>query len=194
MANSLSSILYTPIPFTQRDWLTLAWLGVIGHFLYQYLFIGGLARTSVANSSLLLAATPIVIALLSAVDGPGSHQPFSLARCPSVDVRPVHRCRPRCIDERPLSGGRPDDARRGSLLGSVHTHRRSPDDPALASRCDRDLDGARYVPLRTGVVAGVAQSALEQSQCWDVGCDRLLRTLRAVCRVHDLVCSRPSNR
>ena len=68
-ANSLSSILYTPIPFTQRDWLTLVWLGVIGHFLYQYLFIGGLARTSVANSSLLLAATPIVIALLSAVMG-----------------------------------------------------------------------------------------------------------------------------
>lgn len=68
-ASGLASIVYTPIPFTRRDWLTLAWLGVIGHFLYQYLFIGGLARTSVANSSLLLAATPVVIALLSAVVG-----------------------------------------------------------------------------------------------------------------------------
>ena len=68
-AGGLASILYTPIPFTRRDWLTLAWLGVIGHFLYQFLFIGGLARTSVANSSLLLAATPVVIALLSAMMG-----------------------------------------------------------------------------------------------------------------------------
>ena len=68
-STGLASILYTPIPFTSRDWLTLAWLGVIGHCLYQYLFIGGLARTSVANSSLLLAATPVVIALLSAVLG-----------------------------------------------------------------------------------------------------------------------------
>ena len=68
-ANALASILYTPVPFTRRDWLTLVWLGVFGHFLYQYLFIGGLARTSVANSSLLLAATPVVIALLSAVLG-----------------------------------------------------------------------------------------------------------------------------
>jgi drug/metabolite transporter (DMT)-like permease len=68
-SNNLASIFYTPAPFTSRDWITLAWLGLIGHFLYQYLFIGGLARTSVANSSLLLAATPVVIALLTAVLG-----------------------------------------------------------------------------------------------------------------------------
>ena len=35
----------------------------------RYLFIGGLARTSVANSSLMLAATPVVIALISAAMG-----------------------------------------------------------------------------------------------------------------------------
>jgi drug/metabolite transporter (DMT)-like permease len=41
----------------------------VGHTLYQYLFIGGLARTSVANSSLTLAATPVVIALAGAMQG-----------------------------------------------------------------------------------------------------------------------------
>jgi drug/metabolite transporter (DMT)-like permease len=64
---SQSGIFYTPTPFTRGDWLTLAWLGLIGHFTYQVLFIGGLARTSVANSSLIIAASPVVIAVGSAL-------------------------------------------------------------------------------------------------------------------------------
>lgn len=64
-----SDIFSTPAPITRRDWLAIAALGVVGHFFYQYFFIGGLALTSVANSSLLLAATPVVIAILSAVLG-----------------------------------------------------------------------------------------------------------------------------
>jgi drug/metabolite transporter (DMT)-like permease len=64
---SLAGVFYTPEPFTRRDWWTLAWLGLVGHFMYQVLFIGGLARTSVANSSLIIAASPAVIALGSAV-------------------------------------------------------------------------------------------------------------------------------
>jgi drug/metabolite transporter (DMT)-like permease len=63
------SIFQTPAPVTGRDWAALAGLGVVGHFLYQFFFIGGLAETSVANSSLMLAATPVVIALMSAVAG-----------------------------------------------------------------------------------------------------------------------------
>jgi drug/metabolite transporter (DMT)-like permease len=65
----MPSVFYTPAPITRADWLGLAGLGLIGHFLYQILFIGGLARTSVANSSLLLAATPVAIALASVVLG-----------------------------------------------------------------------------------------------------------------------------
>lgn len=65
----LRTIVYTPAPITARDWLALAGLGLVGHFLYQYFFIGGLARTTVANSSLMLAATPVVIALISAAMG-----------------------------------------------------------------------------------------------------------------------------
>jgi drug/metabolite transporter (DMT)-like permease len=67
--DSLASIFQTPVRMTGRDWLELAGLGVVGHFLYQFFFIGGLALTSVANSSLLLAATPVMIAVLSAPFG-----------------------------------------------------------------------------------------------------------------------------
>ena len=65
-AESFVRILHTPASLTRRDWLELAGLGLVGHCCYQYCFIGGLALTSVANSSLILAATPVVIALLSA--------------------------------------------------------------------------------------------------------------------------------
>jgi drug/metabolite transporter (DMT)-like permease len=64
-----SGIFFTPDPMTRRDWLGVLGLGIVGHFFYQYFFVGGLARTTVANSSLMLAATPVVIALLSAALG-----------------------------------------------------------------------------------------------------------------------------
>jgi drug/metabolite transporter (DMT)-like permease len=65
----LASIFRTPTRVTARDLLELAALGLVGHFLYQYFFIGGLALTTVANSSLMLASTPVVIALISAMLG-----------------------------------------------------------------------------------------------------------------------------
>jgi drug/metabolite transporter (DMT)-like permease len=68
-SESVASVFRTPESLTRSDWVRLALLGIVGHALYQYLFIGGLARTTVANSSLLLAATPVVIALLSAAMG-----------------------------------------------------------------------------------------------------------------------------
>jgi drug/metabolite transporter (DMT)-like permease len=68
-AGDIASIFHTSASVTAGDWLSLAALGVVGHVLYQYLFIGGLARTSVANSSLALAGTPVIIAILSAALG-----------------------------------------------------------------------------------------------------------------------------
>jgi drug/metabolite transporter (DMT)-like permease len=65
----IASIFHTPAPVTARDWLRLAWLGLVGHCLYQFLFIGGLARTSVANGALIVSASPIVITLLSTLTG-----------------------------------------------------------------------------------------------------------------------------
>lgn len=65
----IASIFHTPAPVTRADWIRLAWLGIIGHCLYQYLFVGGLAKTSVANGALLVSSTPVVITLLSWVSG-----------------------------------------------------------------------------------------------------------------------------
>ena len=56
-------------PLTRRDWWELACLGLIGTFLYQFCFVGGVRRTSVANGSLIIGTTPIVIALLSSLAG-----------------------------------------------------------------------------------------------------------------------------
>lgn len=68
-AGEIASIFHTPAEVTRRDWVRLAGLGIIGHCLYQYLFVGGLARTSVANGVLLMSSTPILIALLSTISG-----------------------------------------------------------------------------------------------------------------------------
>ena len=52
-----------------RDWLLLAALAVVGQFLYQLCFLGGVARTSVANSALIQGCSPVVITLLAAALG-----------------------------------------------------------------------------------------------------------------------------
>ena len=65
----IASIFHTPAEVTRRDWLRLAWLGLVGHCLYQYLFVGGLAQTSVANGALIVSSSPIVITLLSTITG-----------------------------------------------------------------------------------------------------------------------------
>ena len=63
----LHDIFHTPARVTPADWRRLVWLGLVGHCVYQYLFVGGLARTSVANSALIVSSSPIVITLLSAL-------------------------------------------------------------------------------------------------------------------------------
>jgi drug/metabolite transporter (DMT)-like permease len=52
-----------------RDWLTILGLGATGHFIYQLGFIGGLALTSVANSSLIIGCSPVVVSALTAAVG-----------------------------------------------------------------------------------------------------------------------------
>lgn len=56
-------------PLSRTDWLQLLFLGAVGTFLYQLCFVGGVRRTSVANGSLIVGCSPIVIALLSAWAG-----------------------------------------------------------------------------------------------------------------------------
>jgi drug/metabolite transporter (DMT)-like permease len=50
----------------RRDWPAILALSVVGHGFYQYLFLGGVARTSASNSALIFGCTPITVSLLSA--------------------------------------------------------------------------------------------------------------------------------
>jgi len=65
----LPGIFHTGSPVTRRDRLDLSWLGFVGHFVYQYCFVGGVAATSVSNAALIIGATPAVVAILSALIG-----------------------------------------------------------------------------------------------------------------------------
>jgi drug/metabolite transporter (DMT)-like permease len=65
----LSSALYTPHALTRRDRLDLIRLGVIGHTAYQSCFASGVALTSVSNAALIIGATPVVVAIVSAALG-----------------------------------------------------------------------------------------------------------------------------
>jgi drug/metabolite transporter (DMT)-like permease len=48
----------------RRDWLMIIGIGLLGHTLYQLLFVNGMVLTTAANSSLLLATAPIWVAVL----------------------------------------------------------------------------------------------------------------------------------
>jgi drug/metabolite transporter (DMT)-like permease len=54
---------------TRPEWRRIVQLAVVGHFVYQFLFLAAVARTTVANSSLIFAFTPITVALLTSALG-----------------------------------------------------------------------------------------------------------------------------
>jgi drug/metabolite transporter (DMT)-like permease len=66
---TLSRVLYTPATLTPRDRWDLVWLGLVGHFVYQFCFVRGVAGTSVSNAALIIGTTPVVVAVLSAAFG-----------------------------------------------------------------------------------------------------------------------------
>jgi drug/metabolite transporter (DMT)-like permease len=57
------------VPLVAAEWRRVVLLALVGHVLYQILFLGGLSRTTVANNSLIFALTPITIAVLTAAAG-----------------------------------------------------------------------------------------------------------------------------
>jgi drug/metabolite transporter (DMT)-like permease len=65
----VSRIFYTDTRPTTRDKWQLVGLGLIGHFCYQICFVGGVAGTSVSNSALIIGATPVVVAMATALLG-----------------------------------------------------------------------------------------------------------------------------
>jgi drug/metabolite transporter (DMT)-like permease len=56
-------------PVSPREWRALIFLGLIGTGFYQLLFLAGVARTSVANSSLIFGCTPVTVAIMSSLAG-----------------------------------------------------------------------------------------------------------------------------
>lgn len=54
---------------TRAEWIRILLLAIVGQVLYQLCFLGAVSRTTVANSALIFAFTPIVVALLTAVMG-----------------------------------------------------------------------------------------------------------------------------
>jgi drug/metabolite transporter (DMT)-like permease len=67
--SQLSATFYTPFKLTRRDRIDLCWLGLVGHWMYQLFFVGGVALTSVSNGALIIGATPVAIATVSALFG-----------------------------------------------------------------------------------------------------------------------------
>jgi len=66
---SVSSILHTPALLTRRDHFDLVWLGLVGHFGYQFFFVGGVALSTASNAALIIGTTPAVVAVASALLG-----------------------------------------------------------------------------------------------------------------------------
>lgn len=67
--DAVSSVLHTPNQLTTRDRIDLVWLGLVGHFGYQFFFVGGVSLTSASNAALIVGATPAVLAVVSALMG-----------------------------------------------------------------------------------------------------------------------------
>jgi drug/metabolite transporter (DMT)-like permease len=57
-----------PLP-SKRDSLALLALGFLGNGIYQFFFVEGIARTSASNTSLVVAASPALIALIGRARG-----------------------------------------------------------------------------------------------------------------------------
>lgn len=53
----------------RADLRRLLALGVLGHFIYQVLFISGIARTRAGTASLMVAASPVAVALVARLFG-----------------------------------------------------------------------------------------------------------------------------
>lgn len=66
---SLTWYVERDLSLPRRDWKPLLLLSFLSNFIYQNVFILGIARTRASNSSLLLSTTPIFVALMGTLLG-----------------------------------------------------------------------------------------------------------------------------
>ncbi|MBM3907278.1 MAG: EamA family transporter [Gemmatimonadetes bacterium] len=64
----IARLMRLPLPPRRQLWGLLA-LGVLGHGVYQVLFVEGMAHTRAGNASLVMAGTPVLIAVLGRLRG-----------------------------------------------------------------------------------------------------------------------------
>ena len=66
----LGALAWHRVPrITRADWIRLAALGAIGHFVYQLCFMAGISRTTASNTSLIIGCSPVAVSLASALAG-----------------------------------------------------------------------------------------------------------------------------
>ena len=88
-----------------------------GTACYQLFFVGGLARTSVSNAALIIGATPVVVAIMSAAIGRERIGAAALARRGAVRRRHLLRRRSRRLVRRRHAVRRPAHAGRRRAAG-----------------------------------------------------------------------------
>jgi drug/metabolite transporter (DMT)-like permease len=59
----------SPRRVARADWARLALLGVVGHFVYQLLFMAGISKTTASNSALIIGCSPVAVSIASALAG-----------------------------------------------------------------------------------------------------------------------------
>ena len=105
----------------RRDLLAIMGFGALGFGLYQILWTTGLTTVAAGDSALIIAATPVLVALLAVVAGTDVLTPTKLAGGPRLvrGRRRRHRVRAG-PDAGRVDRRRDDHARRGSLLVDLH--------------------------------------------------------------------------
>ena len=132
------------VVLARAEWLRLVFLGVVGHLAYQLCFLAaGIARTSVANSSLIFGCTPVVVALMSSIAGHERLPPARWTGRRSLG-RYHRRGRPRRRAVARDARRRCARLRRDAVLVAVFGCRATAARASLAARRDGDLDDAGH--------------------------------------------------
>ena len=121
----------------RRDLVAIMGFGALGFGVYQILWTTGLTTVPAGDSALIIAATPVFVALLAVVAGTDVLTPTKLAGVLRLvrRGRGRHRVRARA-DARRLDRRRGDHARRRVLLVDLHGLRRAVPAALLAAPGD----------------------------------------------------------
>ena len=134
-------------------------LGLLGHTLYQLVFINGLARTTPANSSLLMATSPIwvvIISYLLRIERVNRRMWAGILLSFWRHRRPGGRRRGRIVPGRLRAGRRPDDPGLCDHVGRLDHGQQAVAGALFTAEADRVVDGCRQRAADSRQLAGGA--------------------------------------